>query len=208
MAAIASSLVSVNGPYLQRNSGNALKMSEKCFVICHPLGLSSAPLRRKSAGVAIPKRRCILRASYREGGRSSTASSFIGGFLLGGMMVGTLACVYAPQVQSDLFFVSYHLHFDMFHVWMTQLQHNMQILYHIPLIMISKALAGTDKKELMRKLPKFIYDEEKALEKTRKVLTQKIDELNLAIDEVSSQIHANDKPNGVAVSPDEIEAAI
>ncbi|XP_042464947.1 uncharacterized protein LOC122047622 [Zingiber officinale] len=170
MAAIASSLVSVNGPYLQRNSGNALKMSEKCFVICHPLGLSSAPLRRKSAGVAIPKRRCILRASYREGGRSSTASSFIGGFLLGGMMVGTLACVYAPQ--------------------------------------ISKALAGTDKKELMRKLPKFIYDEEKALEKTRKVLTQKIDELNLAIDEVSSQIHANDKPNGVAVSPDEIEAAI
>lgn len=40
------------------------------------------------------------------------------------------------------------------------------------------------------------------------MLTQKIDELNLAIDEVSSQIHANDKPNGVAVSPDEIEAAL
>lgn len=29
---------------------------------------------------------------------------------------------------------------------------------------ISKALAGADKKDLMRKLPKFIYDEEKALE--------------------------------------------
>jgi len=29
---------------------------------------------------------------------------------------------------------------------------------------ISRALAGTDKKDLMRKLPKFIYDEEKALE--------------------------------------------
>ena len=29
---------------------------------------------------------------------------------------------------------------------------------------ISKALAGTDRKDLMRKLPKFIYDEEKALE--------------------------------------------
>lgn len=32
------------------------------------------------------------------------------------------------------------------------------------LFQISKALAGTDKKELMRKLPKFIYDEDKALE--------------------------------------------
>ena len=29
---------------------------------------------------------------------------------------------------------------------------------------ISKALAGADRKDLMRKLPKFIYDEEKALE--------------------------------------------
>lgn len=31
-------------------------------------------------------------------------------------------------------------------------------------VQISKALAGADKKDLMRKLPKFIYDEEKALE--------------------------------------------
>lgn len=31
-------------------------------------------------------------------------------------------------------------------------------------LQISKALAGADKKDLMRKLPKFIYDEEKALE--------------------------------------------
>lgn len=29
---------------------------------------------------------------------------------------------------------------------------------------ISKALAGADRKEFMRKLPKFLYDEEKALE--------------------------------------------
>lgn len=31
-------------------------------------------------------------------------------------------------------------------------------------VQISKALAGADRKDLMRKLPKFIYDEEKALE--------------------------------------------
>ncbi|XP_074571888.1 uncharacterized protein LOC141828362 [Curcuma longa] len=170
MAAIASSLVSFRDPSFREHSGNTLKTLEKSFVTCHPLGSSSVPLRQMRAGVTTPKRQLILRSAYREGGRPNTASTFIGGFLLGGVMVGTLACVYAPK--------------------------------------ISKALDGTDKKELMRKLPKFIYDEEKALEKTRKVLTQKIEELNLAIDQVSSEIHGNDKPNEVTVSPNEIEAAI
>ncbi|XP_020532753.1 uncharacterized protein LOC105628618 [Jatropha curcas] len=72
---------------------------------------------------------------------------------------------------------------------------------------ISKALAGTDRKGLMRKLPKFIYDEEKALEKTRKVLAEKIAQLNSAIDEVSAQLHAEDTPNGTAVNSDEIQAS-
>ena len=31
-------------------------------------------------------------------------------------------------------------------------------------LQISKALAGSDRKDLMRKLPKFIYDEEKERE--------------------------------------------
>ncbi|KAJ9670972.1 hypothetical protein PVL29_027110 [Vitis rotundifolia] len=73
---------------------------------------------------------------------------------------------------------------------------------------ISKALAGADRKDLMRKLPKFIYDEEKALEKTRKILTDKIAQLNSAIDDVSAQLRADDAPNGSAVNPDEIEASI
>ncbi|GKA57135.1 zinc knuckle CX2CX4HX4C containing protein [Tanacetum coccineum] len=63
---------------------------------------------------------------------------------------------------------------------------------------ISKALAGADQKDLMRKLPKFIYDEEKALEKTRKILTEKITQLNSAID-VSAQLRADDPPNGSSV---------
>jgi len=33
-----------------------------------------------------------------DGGRPSSASVFVGGFLLGGLIVGTLGCVYAPQV--------------------------------------------------------------------------------------------------------------
>lgn len=35
---------------------------------------------------------------------------------------------------------------------------------------ISKAIAETDRKDLMRKLPKFIYDEEKALEVRTRIM--------------------------------------
>ncbi|KAE9586665.1 hypothetical protein Lalb_Chr23g0265631 [Lupinus albus] len=115
------------------------------------------------------KRPLLVKATYSDGGRPGSASIFVGGFLLGGLIVGTLGCVYAPQ--------------------------------------ISKALAGADRKELMKKLPKFIYDEEKALEKTRKVLSLKIEQLNAAIDDVSAQLRSEDAPNGVAVNSDKIEAA-
>lgn len=33
-----------------------------------------------------------------NGGRSSGASIFVGGFVLGGLIVGAIGCVYAPQV--------------------------------------------------------------------------------------------------------------
>ncbi|XP_019414507.1 PREDICTED: uncharacterized protein LOC109326254 isoform X2 [Lupinus angustifolius] len=109
-----------------------------------------------------------VEATYSDGGKPSSATVFVGGFVFGGLIVGTLGCVYAPQ--------------------------------------ISKAIAAADGKELMKKLPKFIYDEEKALEKTRKVLAQKIEQLNAAIDDVSAQLRSEDAPNGVAVNS-EVEAA-
>ncbi|KAG5246616.1 hypothetical protein OIU77_020341 [Salix suchowensis] len=113
----------------------------------------------------------VQAAAYSDGGRRpSNASIFVGGFVLGGLIVGALGCVYAPQ--------------------------------------ISKALTGTDRKDLMRKLPKFIYDEEKALEKTRKILAEKIEQLNSAIDDVSSQLRSEDAPNGASVHSDDVEAAI
>ncbi|KAJ1402618.1 hypothetical protein SESBI_27892 [Sesbania bispinosa] len=38
----------------------------------------------------------IVRASG-DGGRPSSGSIFVGGFVLGGLIVGALGCVYAPQ---------------------------------------------------------------------------------------------------------------
>ncbi|KAK1262679.1 hypothetical protein QJS04_geneDACA018969 [Acorus gramineus] len=160
-------VVSSKHPKFPSFSGGSWKPSEKCSVNLWPANVSLLSNRQRKAGSQKLKSQFTIRAGYSaDGGRSSSAGIFVGGFMLGGIIVGTLGCVYAPQ--------------------------------------ISKALAGTDRKDLMRKLPKFIYDEEKALEKTRKILTEKIAQLNSAIDDVSSQLHADESPNGVAVASGEV----
>ncbi|OVA03299.1 hypothetical protein BVC80_8607g19 [Macleaya cordata] len=170
MTALTSSFVSARNPKIQLSSGPPLEPMDQCLMNLAPSKLSFSPVHQRKAKFSTYNKPLVVRAGYSDSGRPSSASIFVGGFVLGGIVVGTLGCVYAPQ--------------------------------------ISKALAGADKKDLMRKLPKFIYDEEKALEKTRKILTEKIAQLNSAIDDVSSQLRAEDAPNGAASTSDEIEAAI
>ncbi|KAK9948226.1 hypothetical protein M0R45_003812 [Rubus argutus] len=158
MSALPSSFVSVQNHKAHFLTGSSSKPVNHCLLNLTPSKLTSK------------KRPLVVRAG-RESGKS-TAGIFVGGFVLGGIIVGALGCVYAPQISKAL------------------------------------AVAGADRKDLMRRLPKFIYDEEKALEKTRKILAEKIEQLNSAIDDVSAQLHADDAPNGVAVASDEIEASI
>ncbi|KAL2512781.1 expressed protein localized to the inner membrane of the chloroplast [Abeliophyllum distichum] len=168
MTALSNSFVICENSALCLSSGSSLKSVDHYATIMGPANLS---LRVKGARKSsTPKRTLTLRASYSD--RPSSGSIFVGGFLLGGLIVGTLGCVYAPQ--------------------------------------ISKALAGAtaDKKDLMRKLPKFIYDEEKALERQRKKLAEKIEQLNSAIDNMSNQLQSDEPPNGAAVNADDMEALI
>ncbi|OWM68336.1 uncharacterized protein LOC116212472 [Punica granatum] len=167
MTALQSSFVtgSIKNPQFSFSSGSALKSME--HMSCSSIIPSNSFLGKVK--LTTSGRSLIIRAS-RDEGRPSSASVFVGGFVLGGIVMGALSCAYAPQ--------------------------------------ISKALTGADRKDLMRKLPKFIYDEEKALERTRRILAEKIEQLNSAIDEVSSQLHGDDPPNGTAVNSDEIEASI
>ncbi|GLT82511.1 hypothetical protein SLE2022_008760 [Rubroshorea leprosula] len=139
MSALTSSFVSFKNPQTKFVYGSSLRPVDQC-------------LFNTNAKPTSNRRSFTVRAG--DGGRRGGAGLFIGGFILGGLTVGTLGCVYAPQ--------------------------------------ISKALAGVDRKDLMRKLPKFIYDEEKALEKNRRMLEEKIEQLNSAIDDVSAQLHASD----------------
>ncbi|KAK1304684.1 hypothetical protein QJS10_CPB11g02172 [Acorus calamus] len=174
MSALSYTIVSAKHLNLPSFSGGTLKPSKQCSANLWPANVSLTFNRQRKARFQNLKSQVTIRAGYStDGGKSSSANSasiFVGGFILGGIIVGTLGCVYAPQ--------------------------------------ISKALTGADRKDLMRKLPKFIYDEEKALEKTRKILTEKIAQLNSAIDDVSSQLRADDEPNGVAVKSDEVESNI
>ncbi|XP_009347229.1 uncharacterized protein LOC103938903 isoform X1 [Pyrus x bretschneideri] len=164
MSALPSSFVSVQNHKTRFLTGSP-KPTYHCLLNVSPSNLNAA--FQDKAKLTSHRRSFVVRAGADK---PSSASIFVGGFVLGGIVVGALGCVYAPQ--------------------------------------ISKALAGADRKDLMRKLPKFIYDEEKALEKTRKILAEKIAQLNSAIDDVSAQLHGDDAPNGAAVAPDEIEASI
>ncbi|XP_041017821.1 uncharacterized protein LOC121260027 [Juglans microcarpa x Juglans regia] len=170
MAAISNSLISIRDPRTQFSPGFSLKPINQFLGNAAPTNFSLKTNRTGKLQLYTSKRSIVVQAGYSDHGKPSSASIFVGGFILGGLVVGTLGCVYAPQ--------------------------------------ISKTLTGADRKDLMRKLPKFIYDEEKALEKTRKVLAEKIAQLNSAIDDVSTQLRSENEPNGVEVNSDEVEAAM
>ncbi|KAF5462260.1 hypothetical protein F2P56_018282 [Juglans regia] len=169
MAAVSNSLILTSNPVTQL-PGSSLKPLGQFLGNAAPTNRLLSTNRMGKLQLSMSRRPLIVQAGYSDRGGPSSASIFAGGFVLGGLIVGALSCVYAPQ--------------------------------------ISKTLAGADRKDLMRKLPKFIYDEEKALEKTRKVLAEKIAQLNSAIDDVSTQLRSEETPNGADVISDEVEAAI
>ncbi|KZV40841.1 hypothetical protein F511_29193 [Dorcoceras hygrometricum] len=168
MTALSNSFVIGKIPALHLSSGASLEPGEQSVASMGATRLTFISERTRIS--SSQKRAFTIQSGYSDGGRSGGTSLFVGGFVLGGLIVGTLGCVYAPQ--------------------------------------ISKALTGADKKDLMKKLPKFIYDEEKALEKQRKKLSEKIEQLNSAIDNVSNQLRSEEPPIDVAIGADDIEALI
>ncbi|KAK7367181.1 hypothetical protein VNO80_09190 [Phaseolus coccineus] len=167
MATLSSFIVVPKNPKTHFLSGSSLMPMEKCLLkISSGEQFPGSSFRAKTS-----RNQALVIRAGGDGGRSSGGSIFIGGFVLGGVIVGALGCLYAPQ--------------------------------------ISKVLAGADSKDLMRKLPKFVYDEDKALEKTRKVLTEKIALLNSAIDGVSAQLKSDGgDPDEMAVNSEEMEPSL
>ncbi|XP_019056670.1 PREDICTED: uncharacterized protein LOC104801939 isoform X2 [Tarenaya hassleriana] len=173
MAAISGSLILSKNSQLHPSSGLTLKTRTQVPGSVPSVNISFGLRGPNKLQFSAPRCRkpLTIQAAYRDDDGASSTSLFVGGFILGGLIVGALGCVYAPQ--------------------------------------ISRALAGAGRKDLMKKLPKFIYDEEKALEKTRKVLAEKIAQLNSAIDDASFQLRTEDTTNGaLASNTDEVEATI
>ncbi|KAL7001437.1 hypothetical protein U1Q18_002588 [Sarracenia purpurea var. burkii] len=110
MAALSSSLISVRNSQTHSLSGLSLMEVNQC--------LSSRKLfistnYQTKAKVLKYGRSFTVQASG-DGGRPSTASIFVGGFVLGGIVVGTLGCIYAPQVSVYSCPVVYPLELDLF----------------------------------------------------------------------------------------------
>ncbi|KAI3876814.1 hypothetical protein MKW92_027501 [Papaver armeniacum] len=170
MTILTTSFAHFTSPQFALSSGSSLKSPCRSFVNVSPCNLYfMSPIRPshiKHTRYKRIKRTLAVQASG-DAGKSTNGNIFIGAFILGGIIVGTLGCLYAPQ--------------------------------------ISKSIAGADSKDLLRKLPDFIYDEEKALEKTRKKLEEKITKLSKTIDEVSSQLRSNQiSPNEASQSTIEL----
>jgi len=72
---------------------------------------------------------------------------------------------------------------------------------------ISRALWTGNEDGLWKKLPKRMDDDASIEQRTRKNLNEKIAQLNAAIDEVSSQLRADDDANEPAVTASEGEPA-
>ncbi|KAG5542733.1 hypothetical protein RHGRI_015746 [Rhododendron griersonianum] len=125
-AALSNSSVIKNHSPLHLSPGYAFKPMDQYIGSSAPNNLSFRSIQIGKRQISTSRRALTVQAGYRDGGRSGNSTLFVGGFLLGGIIFGTLGCVYAPQ--------------------------------------ISKALLGPERMELMKKLPKFKYDEEKALE--------------------------------------------
>ncbi|KAL1535174.1 hypothetical protein AAHA92_31259 [Salvia divinorum] len=184
MSSLSNSVVISRSPAIDLSAGSSLKSTDQ-FMRPTNLAFSFKGNKRPFTH----KRVHTVQASYSDGGRPDNASIFVSGFVLGGLIVGALGCVYAPP--------------------------------------ISKALTETDKKDLMKKLLKFIYDEEKALEvwifliqTVVYIILHAIDILRsnelsvrliytLAIDNASTQLRSEEQPpNGATVSSYGIEALI
>ncbi|XP_016200592.1 uncharacterized protein LOC107641623 [Arachis ipaensis] len=168
MAVLSGSVAMVKIPETRFLSGSLSKPMDKCFLKISSSACFPGSSVRAKATHKLP---LVVQASG-DAGRQNSGNIFIGGFVLGGLVVGALGCLYAPQ--------------------------------------ISRTLAAADSTEIMKKLPKFIYDEEKALERTRKMLSEKIAELNSAIDGVSAQLRAEEptETDGYAARSEEVEASV
>ncbi|PSS17178.1 TRNA (guanine-N(7)-)-methyltransferase [Actinidia chinensis var. chinensis] len=167
MTALSNYLVCKKHSAVHLSPGSPLKSVNQCLGSSGSKNLSFSRIQTVKTQCSTSRRALTVQAGYSDGGRRGSAGIFIGGFVLGGIVVGALGCAYAPQ--------------------------------------LSKALAGTDKKDLMKKLPKFIYDEEKAMEKTRKLVEDKIAQLNSDLDDISSRFRSEDAQNEVTVDANEIQ---
>ncbi|KAG2695039.1 hypothetical protein I3760_08G172300 [Carya illinoinensis] len=94
MATLSRSFSPIQNPQTHLLSGPLKPPTDQCFL---KVSSSDSSLGTTSCGK-------VKLETNKSGdvGRPNTASIFVGGFVLGGIVVGTLGCIYAPQLCSYL----------------------------------------------------------------------------------------------------------
>ncbi|THG06994.1 hypothetical protein TEA_022925 [Camellia sinensis var. sinensis] len=96
MTSLTNSLVLTKHSPFHISPGSPFKSSDQCLGSLGPKNLLLS-LQTGKTQFLTSKRALTVQAGYSDGGKPGSTSIFIGGFVLGGILVGTLGCVYAPQ---------------------------------------------------------------------------------------------------------------
>ncbi|KAL3734418.1 hypothetical protein ACJRO7_023725 [Eucalyptus globulus] len=113
MSVVSSPLASVRNPRAQLSSSCPLKPPVRCLGSVRRTNLLFATNQTGMLQLR-SSRQLTVSAEYRDGGRLSSASIFVGGFVLGGIIVGDLGCVYAPQILFELLNIRISVFFPKF----------------------------------------------------------------------------------------------
>ncbi|KAM7517383.1 hypothetical protein LguiA_006966 [Lonicera macranthoides] len=129
---------------------------------------------------------------YGDGGGPSNGSIFVGGFVLGGLIVGTLGYVYAPQVSKVTTGTNKNKLMRKLPDFIYNEENALEILFFAYSHCISAPITGSP-----------YYGPPSGLALRQK----KIAQLNVAIDDALAHMRSEDAPGGVACNSDKNEAA-
>ncbi|KAL3734427.1 hypothetical protein ACJRO7_023734 [Eucalyptus globulus] len=119
MSAVSSPLASVRNPRAQLSSSfvhplfrhrhltSFLDLNQMIYKLLFATNQTGMLQLRSS-------RQLTVSAEYRDGGRPSSASIFVDGFVLGGIIVDAPGCVYAPQILFELLNIRFSVFFPKF----------------------------------------------------------------------------------------------
>ncbi|XP_057502869.1 uncharacterized protein LOC130786582 isoform X2 [Actinidia eriantha] len=91
---------SLHGLRFNRPSRSSLKLVAQCLGSLGSMNLSFSRIKTVKTQFSASRRALTVQAGYSDGRTPGSADIFIGGFVLGGIVVGALGCAYARTSEN------------------------------------------------------------------------------------------------------------